>query len=48
MTCKKNEIRVIDDLELKDVAGGFMFLVAGVIVFSTILAVSMNSKKSKS
>lgn len=32
MTCKKNEIRAIDDLALKEISGGFFSLIVGMVI----------------
>ena len=46
MTCKKNEIRVINDLKLKEVSGGFFFLFMGA-VFNVALIAGIASTQPK-
>ena len=42
MTCKKNEIRVVDDLELKNVSGASPFLVF-IIIAGILTAVGIGA-----
>ena len=47
MTCKKNEIRAIDDLELKNVSGGSPFLV-GFAILAILAALGVLASGPKS
>lgn len=39
MINKKNELRAIDDLELKEISGGFAGLIVGALWFGTLAAI---------
>ena len=47
MTSKKNQIRVINDLELKDVSGGFVPVIVSLALVVGIIVVLASAPKSR-